>query len=1587
MPYQATLKITPSFADATKELQKLTISVQRMNIQANQIQQQLQKSNIIQFPLKIQQNQLPSNLRRMHRFVQKFDRMLQSVVDRMIHELGSISRTMMRGFEITSLVSPITGALGFLTFSVAPLVLATTTGVFRWLWNKVTDLGEAMMKDRLLAMQAGTTVGAIRAFRVSFPMINDPNLIPTLGLTRLDTTSRMYSVIHWFLKVRKTNDTMSVIVDTLVAARDFMRAQPDWRAMSSAQNFGLTRGIDPRVLMILREMTDEEMNKTVKRFQELRPQFSQKTQAQNMLVDFILSVRSMWLRIQNTLGEELAKVGLVDSLKRLSEAAADFFKFALNLPVTQRMLKGLEEDLKWFGDWLADDKNQKRIGKIVSNMILNFEKGVAILVEATGNLEEANRMRREIRRHQARVGRQERGQPARPRHVAGFPLAAGKVSDLPSRTGTRTEPMAPVAPRTRQPSRPSSPGTRTQPPSTPSTRAPTPPATTAPPSTAPTPPSAPVTPVVPPTVVPPTVRGPVTPPIPPINRPPVRPSPPRVRSPLTPDDDVIPIPRQQRPWTRHPPSAASQPSNRPLPSRTPPILDDDQIQRQFRTGRRVPIDPSRYYRPPGGDIAVRPPVPTAGIPGLRGGPSGPAANRPPFRVPEAQPYFPTRRPPSQFPAPPQPPFAPPRQMVEPGPAFPRGDVTRGPLPPAVNIDPRTRQPVFSGAPVEPVTREGLPTIGDVAVRGDPRTAGVPGAPGGPSGAARYGPPPARQFPSIVDNDIIQRQFRTGQRIPIDPSRYYRPPTPEQPNPNIAVRPSVPTAGYPGAPGTPSGPRPERPPAPVAPTAPGRTTYPSLFRPGTNLPVPGTTLPPEQAKPIPGVVPGATVVPPGMKGVSSISAADQNWNRYLNRLAFLESDYKTGLTKGINKGAFQQSQDIVDRMKNTYKIKDAHLLLSGTYEQQKQKAKELIKAQYPNAAAAIERGDKSAADEAIAPLWGSVPSTHQRAVNKQDESKYKQADKVWEGKGPKAPDEQPGSSSYPSGKVPGAQAPELPQTGLSGTSRGQFEGGAPRGLVVHYTGGVIKSAEDYSRAISGGDSYMSKYNAQLFMDQEGKITRVTPYGTKTWHAGSANDWAEGIEISTTYGGTNRNLTGSGLNDKQLAALKEYYIAARKAGMYPAGAWGHSEVNPPPHRFNEGEYESQLLRELDQQRPVKITNVPIQLARDPDLTGMLDPNITRVPSPPSTSTDPRGWGNPWITKSDIQTDPVTGIQTTRSIGTITDVRPAGPLPVTITGGKVGPGGKIIGGAEIPTPKNVPAWLSQPNLTRDFSKDSTGKIINSDVLKQAENLAASGDKAGVKKFIQDQGFVVHDNYCADYVASVIKARGGDPKTLVTGQTTTPIDGGPYDTASNYLNVGEHVDPKDVQPGDVAVSKTYTYGPNKGKPISAGATGGHVGFVGSGGYDPKTGKFQFFGANPVERTNKNAGGYEFRRITYPKPPEPEVKRWSNVEPIQGFAYDQNANPLDNLKLINNSDYRAHWDKKPGSNVRDLSNIPDPTKHDTQLKDPDKPGRDTPERDPDKPRQVRDPDKPKEEKDPDKKPPVEDMSDPTGGGQIESPA
>lgn len=114
-------------------------------------------------------------------------------------------------------------------------------------------------------------------------------------------------------------------------------------------------------------------------------------------------------------------------------------------------------------------------------------------------------------------------------------------------------------------------------------------------------------------------------------------------------------------------------------------------------------------------------------------------------------------------------------------------------------------------------------------------------------------------------------------------------------------------------------------------------------------------------------------------------------------------------------------------------------------------------------------------------------------------------------------------------------------------------------------------------------------------------------------------------------------------------------------------------------------------------------------------------------------------------------------------------------------------------------------------------SGNAIPSDILAQARQLATSGDRRLVQKFLRDNGYPMHDNWCGDFVAAVVASQGGRPPRNAP-------------TADSWARFGDPVEGL-PQPGDIAVRKAHYHGH------------GHVAIVNS--VDPKTGRVTLVGGN----------------------------------------------------------------------------------------------------------------------------------------------
>lgn len=160
----------------------------------------------------------------------------------------------------------------------------------------------------------------------------------------------------------------------------------------------------------------------------------------------------------------------------------------------------------------------------------------------------------------------------------------------------------------------------------------------------------------------------------------------------------------------------------------------------------------------------------------------------------------------------------------------------------------------------------------------------------------------------------------------------------------------------------------------------------------------------------------------------------------------------------------------------------------------------------------------------------------------------------------------------------------------GTRFGQYEGGAPQGMIIHHTGGPaggvpVKNVLNVYR--------QTGYPAPFIIDRDGEIYQAIPEGYRGQHIRKGSG-------PTGTGKSNANMTGVEIiaaDDSDVlpvqtkAAANLYAQQAAKYGWQPGSLYGHGEVNPPPHRqLTEGMSTVGGIRSGTLPIPVIATNPP-------------------------------------------------------------------------------------------------------------------------------------------------------------------------------------------------------------------------------------------------------------------------------------------------------------------------------------------------------------------------------------------------------------
>jgi hypothetical protein len=377
--------------------------------------------NVIRMPNpRIQHNLITTSIKRFEQAIFRVYKTITRSLGQMYRFLGSISRTIIAGFRIeTFIATPIVSFLGFMSFGILPTTLAAVTGIFRWFWNKVVALGDAMLQESISSALRGATVGGQRAFGIAFrgllPQESIEHLLDQFGSLQLNQISNFGVLVRHMLHVKLGKDTSNAVVAYILAFQKVAKSFQKNVALQIAKKSGLVNTEeDENIFMILRNASTEEVSQAISKFMELQAQFNP-GEAQAALITFVLTVKTFWFNIEATFGKALGKAGIPQALTKVIEAltsgsvkppsvAIVFTKEVysegliydlMHLPVTKDFIHYVEGELDRFAKWMEEtSKDHAALNLLVRDMVRSFERGIITLTGLIDGFADFMKMKR-----------------------------------------------------------------------------------------------------------------------------------------------------------------------------------------------------------------------------------------------------------------------------------------------------------------------------------------------------------------------------------------------------------------------------------------------------------------------------------------------------------------------------------------------------------------------------------------------------------------------------------------------------------------------------------------------------------------------------------------------------------------------------------------------------------------------------------------------------------------------------------------------------------------------------------------------------------------------------------------------------------------------------------------------------------------------------------------------------------------------------------------------------------------------------------------------------------------------------------------
>jgi hypothetical protein len=367
-------------------LQKLLEQVKELTTQTDKLAKGMKQVVNLSLPTK-QPFDHSKIVHQFHSFSQnlrRFEQAIQNSTELLLRPLSGSTKIMIRTMDVTKVLSRLEG-MGMMSIPIAGRLWVGGIGVIggiavigmavfevmKFLIEKTFAMASLTVRDSVTAVGLGTSIGALRAFRITFGgrIPGAEQTLANVAGAQIDPSSMSYTILR-VLKIKSLMQTTTGTVDAMIAAAHLVKSLPLGAYALIAQRSGLTTVFPIDQLRALRAMPEKELQEMKAKQVEREKKFFIPKEAIDAMrdlfnagQDFLNKSEFAWMKAATTgrpdsfitgkstwshnkfKGKQKFHADLVSATARLSSASADFIKYFLDLPVTQQLIKWLERAL------------------------------------------------------------------------------------------------------------------------------------------------------------------------------------------------------------------------------------------------------------------------------------------------------------------------------------------------------------------------------------------------------------------------------------------------------------------------------------------------------------------------------------------------------------------------------------------------------------------------------------------------------------------------------------------------------------------------------------------------------------------------------------------------------------------------------------------------------------------------------------------------------------------------------------------------------------------------------------------------------------------------------------------------------------------------------------------------------------------------------------------------------------------------------------------------------------------------------------------------------------------------------------------